>query len=199
MWSSLGSRNTATSIKSTQFAQGGVTDQRDQTNQHADGGGVADIQIDDMPHLVADDRLEFLAVEGLQQPPRYTDGRTPWPHTRREGIQGIRLDQVYLRPGQPGGDRHLLYHVVELRLFFGTHGTGAGHTQQDTISPVQGDPGPHQACAEHAEQSQQHARHHCRKLTLHVGPGMIAPAGVVKPTRPPPSTCAPNPPSCTSR
>jgi hypothetical protein len=132
-----------------QGPEGAVRDERNQPDDHADGGGVKDVVVRDVAHLVADDPLQLVAFELIDQAAGHRDGRALGFQPRREGVERRRLHDgdPWLR--EPRGDRHLLDDIMEKGLLIDAHFAGAGDGEQDPIAGGKRDKNPERAGEHH--------------------------------------------------
>ena len=83
-------------------------------DEHADEQREADVEVADVAHLVADDALQLLAVELLEQPGRHRHAGVLRISAGGEGVRRRVVDDPDARPGQAAGEPHLLDDVHEL-------------------------------------------------------------------------------------
>ena len=101
------SRERAADAAPEREAQEEVGEQRDAADQHADEQREADVVVADVRQLVADDALELLAVELLQEAGGDRDRCVLRVAAGGEGVGGGVVDDVDLGHRHVRGDRHL--------------------------------------------------------------------------------------------
>ena len=92
-----------------------VGEDRDRPDHHADDEREPDVVVADVRQLVADDALELLAVELLEQAGRDRHGRVLRIAPGGEGVGRGVVDDVDPGHRHVGGDGHLADDVHELR------------------------------------------------------------------------------------
>ena len=92
-----------------------VGEQGDRPDEHADQQAEADVVVLDVRQLVAEDALELLAVELLEQARRHRDAGVLRVTAGREGIGRGVVDDVDARLGDVGREAQLAHDVDELR------------------------------------------------------------------------------------
>src|SRR6266550_5038437 len=92
-----------------------VGEEGDRSDEDADDQGEPDVEVPDVGELVANHALELLTVELLEEPGRDRDRCVLGITTGRERVRRGVVDNVDLRHGHVGGDRHLADDVQELR------------------------------------------------------------------------------------
>ena len=92
-----------------------------------------------MAYLVADDALQLIAVELVQQPGGDGHGCVVGAAPGGEGVQRRVIDDVDIRHLlQAGGYLHLLHHVIKPGMVVRPYLVGIGHAQDDAVSLEEG-------------------------------------------------------------